>query len=169
MRQNSSGKLLAGNGDPPVRPKNERCDYTPGPPKRKRKKQSVVPVGTGRETRQGKYTAENRPCQSRKGNMARTGLVDAHNGHGAPSGPPCALDPLFARYRVCHFAICCHDAVRDAGSDENFRREPPSVGDRIFKADEPFPGQPGAASVPIRRSCSRLPPRPHYRPLPEAT
>src|SRR6266567_7981321 len=31
--------------------------------------------------------------------------------------------------------------------------------------DEPLPDQPGAASVPIRRSCSRLPPRPHYRPL----
>src|SRR5262249_7387379 len=36
MRQNSSAKLFAGNGDLPVHPKNERCDNTPGPPERQR-------------------------------------------------------------------------------------------------------------------------------------
>src|SRR5215472_9310509 len=87
MRQNSSGKLLAGNGDLLVRAKNDRCDHTPGPPYRKRRKQSMAPVSAGREIRQGKHTAENRPCQSRKSKVARTGL-----------------HPSFASHRVCHFA-----------------------------------------------------------------
>src|SRR5215831_5399151 len=39
MRQNPPGELLARNGDPPVRPKNQRGDQAPGPPLRKRKKQ----------------------------------------------------------------------------------------------------------------------------------
>src|SRR3954447_20738248 len=38
MRQKSSGKLLAGNRDLPVRPKDERCDDAPGPPERQGKK-----------------------------------------------------------------------------------------------------------------------------------
>src|SRR6516162_9124273 len=47
----------------------------------------MAPVGTGRKTGQGKHTADNRPCQSRKSNTART-----------------RLHPLLADQRVCHFA-----------------------------------------------------------------
>ncbi len=88
MRQNSSGKLLVGNRNLPVNPKNERGEQTPGPPQRKRQKQSVALVGTPRKIRQGKHTPENRPCQSRKSNVARTGF-----------------HPLFASHRLGHFAV----------------------------------------------------------------
>src|SRR5215467_11146984 len=74
MPQNSPGKFLAGNGDVPVHPKYERREQAPGPPYRKGKMQSVAPVFAGGKIRQGKHTPENRPCHSRKSNMARTGL-----------------------------------------------------------------------------------------------
>ena len=87
MRQNSPGELLIGDWDLPVRPKNERCDDTPGPPERERHEECIAPAGRGREVRQRKHKAEERPCQGRKRNVAGTGL-----------------HPLFAGHRVCHFA-----------------------------------------------------------------
>src|SRR6516165_5846011 len=48
----------------------------------------MAPVGTGRKTGQSKHTADNRPCQSRKSNTART-----------------RPHPVFADQRVC--PLCC--------------------------------------------------------------
>src|SRR5579883_504659 len=86
MGQNSPGELSGGNGNPPVGPKNERRGYTPRPPQSERKKQRAVPVAIARgEIGQGKHTAENRPGQSRNGNLART-----------------SFHPWFVSYRFHH-------------------------------------------------------------------
>ena len=59
--------------------------------------------------------------------------------------------------------------VEEPSAGKGPASDEPRVQARFVAPDEPLPDQPGGASFPIRRSCSRLPPRPHYRPLQAAT
>jgi hypothetical protein len=86
MRQNSSGKLLAGNGNLPIHRKNQRCDYTPRPPKRKRKKQSATSAVTGRQIRQGKHSRE-------------SSMPERHG--------PSSLDASSIVCQPWRFSLCC--------------------------------------------------------------